>query len=74
LGDKRYDLDKKSYDDYSQEIKVNSNDSKTTNLFRCLCLCHDVVLIEDDQKNKSLSGASPDEVTFLEMCDKVKIA
>lgn len=60
--------------DYANEIKVNSTSSKTTDLFRCFCLCHDVVLIEDDKGNKSLSGASPDEVTFLEMCDEVKIA
>lgn len=44
------------------------NDLK--NLFRCLCLCHDVVNIEENGK-KFLSGASPDEVTFLEMCQEV---
>lgn len=37
---------------------------------RCLCLCHDVVNIEENGK-VFLSGASQDEVEFLEMCKKV---
>lgn len=39
------------------------------NFWRCLCICHDVIQTKDLETGEmSLSGASQDEVTFLEMC------
>ena len=35
------------------------------NFWRCLLLCHDVIKV-----NGELSGASPDEIQFLEMAEQ----
>ena len=40
--------------------------------WRCLLLCHDVVQVTDRSTGKqTLSGASLDEVTFLETCNRI---
>ena len=43
--------------------------------WRCLVLCHDVVQVKlKDQKEEKYTGASQDEITFLEMCKEVGFA
>jgi phospholipid-translocating ATPase len=61
---------KKQNEDHEQKIGATVPD-----FWRCINICHDVVQmnIKDKKGNSSLqlSGASQDEVTFLEMCRKV---
>ena len=46
------------------------SDPKLLDLFRCICLCHDLVKIVDETGSEMLSGTSLDEVCFLEMAEK----
>lgn len=34
-----------------------------------MIICHDVVKVTDENNKRIISGASPDEVTFLEMAE-----
>lgn len=71
-----------TYDKENPETLKKDNQTYETsigevvpNFWRCVNICHDVVQmnIKDKKGNSSLqlSGASQDEVTFLEMCRKV---
>lgn len=53
-----------SLEDFKNQIDNSSfqNSEKIQNLWRCICLCHDVTPV-----NGQLHGTSQDEVEFLEM-------
>ena len=42
------------------------------NLFRCICLCHDVFIYEVNGKEE-LSGMSQDEIKLIQMCMDSKV-
>jgi magnesium-transporting ATPase (P-type) len=72
----------KSIEEYSKGIQEAAKMTKEgfseqfLNFFRCLVICHDViqVRVRDSKDEEQYSGASQDEVTFLEMCKRIGFA
>lgn len=50
----------------------HSHDATFTNFWRCVCLCHDVSII-DIQGHKSLSGSSQDELVLINAAAETKL-
>lgn len=51
-----------------QEFRHKEKDSLNfQNFMRCLCICHDVLILRDKDGRKNLSGASQDELVLLQM-------
>lgn len=49
--------------EYSQKHKHNED---FLNFWRCICICHDVLMIQDQKGKQHLSGASQDEISLLQ--------
>lgn len=65
------ELDENNFSKFSQKILSHpgKNEEQFQDFFRCLCVCHDIIQFQlEGEKEPSFTGASQDEISFLEMC------
>lgn len=52
---------------------ITQESVQLTNFWRCVALCHDVMVVQTEGSKESLSGSSQDELVMLETLKESKI-
>ena len=94
INEKSFEMttDKDSIKKFINEVTEHAKNSewrkKFLDLWRCICVCHEVIQFEDEKdkkaaaeskepvnhKNIKYTGTSLDEITFIDMCRDVGLA